>query len=511
LSDKQEYQYRQYLGTLVHSELLAELSELYSSSYGEWGEFAKSPFLPIRLSAARIRRWLKHPDSRLAFAETDGKIIGYAISVQPKVPDLGVISWVTQLVVHKDHRQLEVGKRLLFSTWTFSDHYAWGLVTASPFAVRALEKATRRRCDPVRIAKSVDDLQKLGKTTTTYIDETTESVVADGVSRIDTKFFIDHSALPQMLKDVAKPDIPWKLGDLPEGWEWLAFTFKDQQPFDLSTDEIENMLKSSDDVARQAYSRMRLKASHRWAQHTSPEVDLIVRECGLSPGSTILDIGCGSGRHVMELAKRGFLSMGIDYLSQSIEACNTKAKNIPAAKFVCCDARTFSAGETFDAVLCVYDVVGSYTTREDNQQILRSVRRHLKKGGKALISVMNLDLTFKMAKHFFTLSKDPNRLLDLPASNTMESSGDVFNPDFYMIDTITEIVYRNEQFHEGEDLPAQFLVRDQRYRLRDIEAMCLAAGLGVVWSRFVRAGSWDVELAPDDDKAKEILLLCEAR
>jgi hypothetical protein len=93
----------------------------------------------------------------------------------------------------------------------------------------------------------------------------------------------------------------------------------------------------------------------------------------------------------------------------------------------------------------------------------------------------------------------------------METSGNVFNPDYYMIDEVTEIVYRKEQFTRGTDLPAQLLVRDRRYRRRDIEAMCMVAGLDVLWSRYVRAGQWDVELNAEDDNAKEILLLCQSR
>ena len=123
---------------------------------------------------------------------------------------------------------------------------------------------------------------------------------------------------------------------------------------------------------------------------------------------------------------------------------------------------------------------------------------------------MNFDLTYRRARHFFTLTKQPNRLLQLPASTTMETTGNVFNSDYYMIDEVTEIVYRKEQFTQGSELPVQLLVRDRRYRRRDIEGMCMTAGLDIVWSRYVRAGQWEVELSPDDDNAKEILLLCRA-
>ena len=112
------------------------------------------------------------------------------------------------------------------------------------------------------------------------------------------------------------------------------------------------------------------------------------------------------------------------------------------------------------------------------------------------------------AHHIFYLRKEPNRLLQLLPSTIMAKTGNVFNPDCYMIDDMTGIVYRNEQFKHGSDLPAQLLVRDRRYRLSDIAGLCMLNGLRVLWSRYVRSGQWDVALAPEDDNAKEILLLC---
>jgi hypothetical protein len=64
-----------------------------------------------------------------------------------------------------------------------------------------------------------------------------------------------------MLSDVTKPHIPWQLGTIEEGWEWFAFTFHDQVEIDLAPEEIETMLKSSDQVAKLAYSRMLIRRS----------------------------------------------------------------------------------------------------------------------------------------------------------------------------------------------------------------------------------------------------------
>ena len=214
---------------------------------------------------------------------------------------------------------------------------------------------------------------------------------------------------------------------------------------------------------------------------------------------------CGRGRHVLELAKHEVRGTGIDYLAEAIEG---HAHQLDV-EFRLGDARDVSLGKTFDAVLCLYDVVGSFTDEGDNERIINGVRRHLRPGGRALISVMNLDLTYHRARYRFSLRKEPNRLLELPASNTMEATGNVFNPDYYMIDDVTDIVYRKEQFRKGQELPVQLLVRDRRYRRADIMGMCMKMGLSVLWSRYVRAGQWEMELGAEDDNAKEILLLCE--
>ena len=112
------------------------------------------------------------------------------------------------------------------------------------------------------------------------------------------------------------------------------------------------------------------------------------------------------------------------------------------------------------------------------------------------------------------MRREPNRLLALPPSRIMETTGDVFDPEFYMLDEDSNVVYRREQFKAGRDLPAELIVRDRRFSREEIEAMCAESGLDVVWTRFVRAGRWerwDDPLDEHDDRAKEILLLCRAR
>ncbi len=506
-----DYEFTYIPGSLASPELLEELAALYSTYYGRWSLTALPPARPgqlVRLSSQRLREWLKK-DSRISLAKVDGQVVGYAISIQTTYGTRGLISWVTQLVIHAEHRKRDVAKRLLFSIWGMSDHFAWGLLTANPYAIRALEKATRRRCDPKRIAKNVDKLKAVGKKQTTYVDANTKIQVNSSRSIIDTRFFLDHSGLPEMLSN-SKQAAPWALGELPEGWEWLAFTFKDQPEIELSHYEIEQMIKASDQVTKHAYSRMTVDAEHRWARHTEKEVSQVIQWCGLSEQDAVLDIGCGSGRHTLALASAQMRVVGVDYISKSVQAARTEAatRDLLQANFVEGDARCLDLGQTFDAAICLYDVVGSYTEDPDNIEILRTCARHLKAGRRLLLSVMNFELTMHEGKHFFSLEKDSKPLSDLRPSKIMEHTGNVFDPDYYLIDSDTKIVYRKEQFVEGAELPTELIVRDRRYRKDEIENICRTVGLEVEWSRFVQAGHWETDLGPHDTCAKEILLLC---
>lgn len=513
-----KYTYEYILGSWILSEpeRVKELADFYSAHYGVWSENTPDDKLRgkrVTLSSQRISQWLDSDFSELWTARDGEKLVGYAIALKGLSGSDEKVIWVTQFVVHSDYRNVGIGKRLLFSIWGFSSFFAWGLVTANPYAIRALEKATRRRCEPGRVKKNIQQLLNFGKKHINYIDDNIEKKVDNTSSKINTTFHVDHSELDSMLSNVTSDDKQWILGEIEEGWEWFAFTFNDQTQIELTVSEIEAMLNASDSIAQEAYNRMLMDMpSHKWAGCTIKEVDYIVEKCKLSPYHKILDIGCGMGRHTLELKKRGFDIVGIDYARILIDHAKERAlKNNIFCDFICHDitkSRLLFNYESFDSILCLYDVVGSYADNTKNKQILENVSSLLKKGGKAIISVMNLHSTEKYAKHIFSLKKSSKELLELQASNTMETSGNIFNPDYYLIDEDTKIVYRKEFFSYNNSFPKELIVRDRRYYEEEIVEMCKSVGLDVIQVRFVNAG-WQNDYKPFDKKSKEILLICE--
>jgi ubiquinone/menaquinone biosynthesis C-methylase UbiE len=84
--------------------------------------------------------------------------------------------------------------------------------------------------------------------------------------------------------------------------------------------------------------------------NTMNEVDFLVEELRLKRGATVLDVGCGTGRHAIELARRGFVVTGVD-LSSGMLAEARKAK--VAVTWVHGDAARMPVEQQFDAVICL--------------------------------------------------------------------------------------------------------------------------------------------------------------
>ena len=263
MSNNIEYSFWPGRFAASNEKFLTQCSNLYSNHYGVWSDKGLHPKEHIKLSNNRLREWLENDYVTVYFAMDREEIIGYAISFSKNEYNYGIVTWVTQLVVHDKYRQRGIAKNLLFSIWGFSNHFAWGIVSANPYAIRALEKATRRRAVPMRIKKNSTKLKNIGRQNVPFIYEDTQFQITEDSAAVNTNFFVDHSDTMQMLKNVITEEVPWNLGLIDEGWEWFAFTFNDQKQIELSQQEIENMIAASDSVVYQAYSKIDRKRSCR--------------------------------------------------------------------------------------------------------------------------------------------------------------------------------------------------------------------------------------------------------
>jgi len=93
---------------------------------------------------------------------------------------------------------------------------------------------------------------------------------------------------------------------------------------------------------------------------------------------SVLDLGCGTGRHARLLAEHDYKVTGVD-LSEEMLAVARAAS--PNGSFFQGDVRSLRLGRTFDVVLSLFHVMSYQTTNSDLQAALSTVREHLTPGG----------------------------------------------------------------------------------------------------------------------------------
>jgi 2-polyprenyl-3-methyl-5-hydroxy-6-metoxy-1,4-benzoquinol methylase len=124
---------------------------------------------------------------------------------------------------------------------------------------------------------------------------------------------------------------------------------------------------------------------------TTGECDFIENETGFNKQFRILDIGCGTGRHSIELTKRGYKVTGIDLSESMLKRAKEKAseQNL-IIDFQKHDARDLPFSEEYDLAIMICE--GAFPlmeTDEMNYQILRCASNSLKNNGKLIFTTLN--------------------------------------------------------------------------------------------------------------------------
>ena len=151
-----------------------------------------------------------------------------------------------------------------------------------------------------------------------------------------------------------------------------------------------------------------------FTQGTMQEVDFIEKELSFDKTKRILDVGCGTGRHSIELAKRGYSVTGFDLSDDQLAKARENAKRANVkVEFLKLDARNFSFNEKFDFIIMLCE--GSFPlmeTDEMNFTILKNVNDSLCQNGKLVFTTLNgLFPLFHSVKDFIN-SNDPQSFSD---------------------------------------------------------------------------------------------------
>ncbi|MGI9578974.1 MAG: SAM-dependent methyltransferase [Microthrixaceae bacterium] len=145
---------------------------------------------------------------------------------------------------------------------------------------------------------------------------------------------------------------------------------------------------------------------YSFTKGTEQEVDFLVDELGLTESMTVLDVGCGPGRHAMALARRGISVVGVDisdrFIEVAIEVADREGLS-PLLEFHRADARELVGdgrfdGRNFDAAISLCqgafglggppDVADPHNLSPD-QSVLAGIRSCLNPGGRCAVSAFS--------------------------------------------------------------------------------------------------------------------------
>jgi SAM-dependent methyltransferase len=149
-----------------------------------------------------------------------------------------------------------------------------------------------------------------------------------------------------------------------------------------------------------------------FTQGTAGECDFLEKEIGSDRSRRIIDIGCGTGRHSIEMAKRGYNVTGVDLSESQLERAREKAAHLGLRiDFQEHDARNLPFVNQFDLAIMICE--GAFPlmeTDEVNYRILAGAARSLRSPGRLIFTTLNgLFPLFHSVKDFLaSASKEGN-------------------------------------------------------------------------------------------------------
>ncbi|PZR28114.1 MAG: class I SAM-dependent methyltransferase [Citrobacter freundii] len=106
-----------------------------------------------------------------------------------------------------------------------------------------------------------------------------------------------------------------------------------------------------------------------------PYLDQLIQLAG--KGSTVLDIGCGTGVPIMHyLVEQGMNTLGVDGSARMLEIAQ---QNLPSAKFIRADMRELDLDQTFDAIIAWHSLF--HLTYEEQIAMFGIFKKHLNNHG----------------------------------------------------------------------------------------------------------------------------------
>lgn len=154
-----------------------------------------------------------------------------------------------------------------------------------------------------------------------------------------------------------------------------------------------------------AYDLLIPDQSALFAESVTP----ILSDLGITPGARLLDAGCGTGRHLIRLARCGYQMVGIDLSAELIEVARARVAKLEAPVSARVeslrveDFRRFDHAEPYDAIICrgiLNDALDVNDALDDRYRdaAFRCFADHLTRDGVLVLDVWDWERTVERCR-----------------------------------------------------------------------------------------------------------------
>jgi ubiquinone/menaquinone biosynthesis C-methylase UbiE len=220
--------------------------------------------------------------------------------------------------------------------------------------------------------------------------------------------------------------------------------------------------------ARLVRRRVRRALREHRPQRLRPSAELdaafIRKSAELGAGQTLLDVGCGDGRHCFAFANLGLIVTGLDCsLPQLVRAAQRNEATEAGITLLQGDMRSLPRDRTYDVVTCLGSTLGYFESEEQNKQCLQEMVDVLRPGGKLVLQMFNRD----------------NLVAVLPCRSWWQGRGclvlDVADMNYF---TNRMRVHRTVVFEDGRQFEHQMYIRT--FSLHELGRMLTGMGMRVL-------------------------------
>ena len=228
----------------------------------------------------------------------------------------------------------------------------------------------------------------------------------------------------------------------------------------------------------------------KWADFIE---EILNKECKSRP-ELVLDLGCGTGKMTLELARRGYDMTGIDYSPEMLDIARSIAdEEGHDILWLCQDMREFELYGTVDAAVCCLDCINHLEDEDDLDKCFKLVHNYLIPDG---IFIFDINAKYKFenvyANNTFSMEEDGGVCI---WENYYDSDSKLC--DFYITLFKECADGRYERYDEEQS--------ERMYTLEDIKASLERCNL-----EFISAYG-DLDFAEGNDDCERIYIVAKCR